>query len=237
MAGGRDPARARRQPARRRAGELAGDDADRRRSRCRAGFLRTAFRRRCAPWSSVPTMLDERAKRRGPARRRSRCATWPIATTNCISRLLTDFHDAHRGDDARATRRSLRRAKEGIEALEREISRATAATAFFLFHRPRRWNAQRGRLDGLRAQARQARRPQRAAAGQAGRSLLADRRRDVRACRREVRHHARHRHAAAARRGAATRRDDGASAEPAAFRRGDAARCAKATASCSRAWR
>ena len=51
-------------------------------------------------------------------------------------------------------------------------ARSTRATppdaqdAFYLFHRPRRWNPQRGRVDGLGAQARQARRvqPLRAAA-------------------------------------------------------------------------
>ena len=81
----------------------------------------------------------------------------------------------------------------------------------------------RGRVDGLRAQARQARRPECAAARarrrRAWRVFLGDRGRHVAVARGALRHHAGHRHAAAARHRVAVRRDDGAPAEPPAPRR------------------
>ena len=144
--------------------------------------------------------------------------------------LLTDFLDAPAetlpGDEA-----LLAHARECIEALNRRYAAAgekpRVGDRFFLFHRPRRWNAARARLDGPRAQARQAGRPERAAARRAGHERFSlDRRRHRGAARRALRHHARHRHAAAARRGAQVRRDDGAPAQPPAPRRpaGGAAR-------------
>ena len=90
-------------------------------------------------------------------------------------------------------------------------------------------------MDGIRAQARQARRSQCAAARRRRRALLAHRRRRRALAERPLRHHARQRFAAAARRGAQAGRDDGASAQPSALRRGAESRHRAATRSCSRA--
>ena len=73
-------------------------------------------------------------------------------------------------------------------------------------------------MDGPRAQAGKALGPQCPSAGRRERSLLAHRREDRAAVERQVRDHARHRHAVAARGRAAVRRRDGAPAEPRAFR-------------------
>ncbi|MBK9167499.1 MAG: cyclic beta 1-2 glucan synthetase [Bryobacterales bacterium] len=54
--------------------------------------------------------------------------------------LLTDFRDAHQ-ETLPEDVLLLRQAKEGIEALNRKYERAKD-DAFFLFHRPRRWNPQ-----------------------------------------------------------------------------------------------
>ena len=71
--------------------------------------------------------------------------------------LLTDLADA--------PRRSLPE-DEALERLaEQRISELNAkyGRSFFLFHRPRRWNPAGTRVDGIRAQAREAGRPERAA--------------------------------------------------------------------------
>ncbi len=73
-------------------------------------------------------------------------------------------------------------------------------------------------MDGPRAQAREACRPQRFPARRRERFLLARRRTDRGADGREVRDHARHGHAVAARLGAPVRRSDGAPAQPPALR-------------------
>jgi hypothetical protein len=76
--------------------------------------------------------------------------------------ILSDFVDAtsrERTEDAAM----LAVARAGIEALNarQEDGRRDR---FFLFHRPRLWNPRRGHVDGLGAQARQARGAQQAAA-------------------------------------------------------------------------
>ena len=106
---------------------------------------------------------------------------------------------------------------------------------FFLFHRERRWNPRRGRLDGLGAQARQDRGVQPAAAGRDGHELLGAGRRRCASSRGALLHHARLRHAPAARRREAADRHHRPPAEPAALRRAPRPGHARATASCSRA--
>ena len=96
---------------------------------------------------------------------------------------------------------------------------ATATGSVLPVPSPATLESARAGLDGLRAQARQARRPECASARQRANAFLARRRQYGGACRREVRHHARHRHATAARLRAAVRRCDGASAESSALRR------------------
>ena len=140
--------------------------------------------------------------------------------------LLTDFQDASAetlpGDES-----LLWLARKGIEDLNEKYGRAANPTedgatgdTFFLFHRPRRWNPQERRVDGVRAKARKACGPQRAPARRRERPLRARDRRDRVTAGREVRDHARHRHAAAARLRAAVCRGDGASAEPCTVRAG-----------------
>ena len=96
----------------------------------------------------------------------------------------------------------------------------------------------RARLDGVRTQARQACRPQLAAARtrprERVRALLGRRRQPRGACRHPLRDHARHGHAAAARCRTAVRRHHGPPAEPASFRRRARAWSAAAMGSCSR---
>ncbi len=132
--------------------------------------------------------------------------------------LLTDFADATTEslpEDAAL----LRHAQMQIEALNSNYD----GDAFFLFHRPRRWNPgervwmgferKRGKLADLNWLLRGSR-PR-----QCVRAILARRRQPRSAGRHRLRDHARHRHAVAARRRAAVRRHDGPPAEPAAFRR------------------
>ena len=140
--------------------------------------------------------------------------------------LLTDFHDAvtevRDEDDA-----LLRLAREKIDALNQKHDTpedgAHHGDRFFLFHRPRVWNPseriwmgrerKRGKLADLNALLRG-----RAGAGVGERFsvIVGD---TLAAADGALRHHAGHGHAVAARRRPATRRDDGAPAEPAALRR------------------
>ena len=138
--------------------------------------------------------------------------------------LLTDFADAP-AETLPSDEALLALARKGIEDLNDKYGEAANATlsgatggSFFLFHRPRRWNARegvwmgherkRGKLADLNAFLR----------GGGNDRFSARRRKDRRAIGREVRDHARHRHAVAARVGATVRRRDGASAEPPALR-------------------
>ena len=136
--------------------------------------------------------------------------------------LLTDFPDA--AEESLPTDAPLLQlAQDGINALNRTYGPSANASPdpdeapkehsrgdiFYLLHRPRRWNPQQQSVDGLRAQARQARRPEFAAAGQSARRVFVDRRRHRGPFASEVRHHARHGHAVAARQRKATGRGDG----------------------------
>ena len=107
-----------------------------------------------------------------------------------------------RGDAARETRRwrSPRATDRGAQP------QVPQRGALLPVPPPAPLESRRARLDGLRAQARQARRPECLLRGAPDRSLRARRRRNRVAARREVRDHARHRHAAAARCGAPARR-------------------------------
>ena len=111
-------------------------------------------------------MLAERAGRRRAGRRRWRCASSPTATPQLHFALLTDFRDAAEATQPADDACWCSRRAAGIERLNRKLPRRgrRRRDRFFLLHRPRRWNAREGVLDGLRAQARQAGRPQRAAA-------------------------------------------------------------------------
>ena len=97
----------------------------------------------------------------------------------------------------------------------------------------------RTRLDGIRAQARQARRSELACFVSGASESAAERFSLVvgnieALAGHALRDHARYRHAVAARRRAAVRRHDGAPVEPSRFDRRRSAGCARATASCSR---
>ena len=78
-----------------------------------------------------------------------------------------------------------------------ELNERHGADRFFLFHRERRWNAERAALDGMGAQARQARRVQSAAARRDRHELRRRARRPVDPAVDQVRDHARLRHPAA----------------------------------------
>ena len=149
----------------------------------------------------VPDDARQSERRSRNWSKRWRCAFWPIAMRNLHFGLLTDFRDAA-AEVQPEDESLLRAARQGIEELNRRY-RTGGGAPFFLFHRPRRWNPQervwmgyerkRGKLGDLNALLR----------GGAAGCLLADRRRHRESGGREVRDHARHRHAAAARCGAA----------------------------------
>jgi cyclic beta-1,2-glucan synthetase len=73
--------------------------------------------------------------------------------------LLTDFVDAA-SETLPGDAELVRLAREGVERLNAKYA-DVRTDIFYLFHRPRRWNAQEGCLDGLRAQTRQAGRSER----------------------------------------------------------------------------
>ena len=151
---------------------------------------------------------------------RSRCASSPTATRSCTSRLLTDFHDAAQ-ETLPADARCSRSPRTGIAALNAQVPRTRGIRPLLpvppAAHAGTRasgcwmgYERKRGKLG----------RPERAAARRPGSERFPRVVGDIaRAARRALRHHARHRHPAAARRGPAARRDDGAPAEPAALRR------------------
>ena len=77
--------------------------------------------------------------------------------------VLSDFTDSPtetREDDAAIVAAAV----EGVRALNARYADGRE-DAFYLFHRPRRWNPQRGRVDGVGAEARQAGRVQPLRAG------------------------------------------------------------------------
>ncbi len=153
--------------------------------------------------------------------------------------LLTDLQDAQR-ESLPEDGPLVQLARARIERAEREIRRRRGPKqGRHLLPVPSSAPLERAGtdLDGLRAQARQACGPERTAARRLRGPLFTRRRRHRGPVRSEVRDHAGHRYAAAARCGAATRRRHGAPAEPHPLRRSEAARRARATASCSRAWR
>ena len=193
--------------------QLAGDAA--RGAACVAahGLSRPGFRRTRARWpsfrrssSSAETVeaLVESLEVRFLANRRSALHFG----------LLTDFVDAPAAtlpSDAPLLELAARRIAE--------LNEKHGADRFFLFHRPRRYNAgerawigferKRGKLADLNALLR--------GAGDDRFSRVVGRHRPARQC--QVRDHARHRHAAAARCGAAARRRNDAPAESPALRR------------------
>ena len=135
--------------------------------------------------------------------------------------LLTDFPDAADRDAAarRGAGRASPRAHRGAQPRYAEPRARRIRRPLLPLPPPAAleraegvwmgWERKRGKLAELNALLR----------GGAARPLRADRRRHRRAARRALRHHARHRHAAAARRGAQARRDPGAPAQPPALRR------------------
>ena len=91
----------------------------------------------CRPCSAAPP-----ASRRWS--RRSRCASSPTAIRNLHFGLLTDLHDAASehlpGGRGAASSWPPRASRRSTPSTARPATR-DGATAFFLFHRPRRWNA------------------------------------------------------------------------------------------------
>ena len=132
--------------------------------------------------------------------------------------LLTDLRDAAE-ENLPEDEALLERARAGIESLNRKYA-AGRRDLFFLFHRPAPLERGRGRLDGLRTQARKADAVQRLSPRALRGMLFGSRRRDRDSSLDQIRHHARYRHAVAARVGPPARRHDGASVEPAAVRSG-----------------
>jgi cyclic beta-1,2-glucan synthetase len=131
--------------------------------------------------------------------------------------LLTDLRDAAeetRPEDAPL----LEQARERIEALNARYGSGgnhEGNDIFFLLHRPRRWNPRRPHLDGLRAQARQAGRPEHPAARREAGRFLPGGGRHLGPRRREIRDHPGHGHPVAARRRPPVRRRHGAPPQPA----------------------
>ena len=74
--------------------------------------------------------------------------------------VLSDFTDAPTETRRGRRRRSSPPRSTGVRGAERAVRARRRRTPFYLFHRPRRWNPQRGRVDGLGAEARQAGRVQ-----------------------------------------------------------------------------
>ena len=146
--------------------------------------------------------------------------------------LLSDFTDAptetRPGDDA-----ILAAAVAGVEELNRKYD-AGGIGPFALFHRPRRWNPGEGRVDGLGAQARQARGVQRLPGQRPAGGVLDRRRRRRGAPRYPLRHHPRLRYRPSARCGAAAHRHAGPPAQPRRVRPAARPGGARATASSSR---
>ena len=184
-------------------------------------------------WSS--SRCCSAAWRRSPRRSStSRCSSSPTASRN-LHFACSATSPTRRGDAPE--RRRDRRGGGGGQCARSTRTRYAAGGAeatFYLFHRPRRWNAARGRVDGLGAQARQARRVQPVPARRRDGRVLHDRRRLAVAARRATPSRSTPTRAAA-RRGAAARRRDRASAQPRRVRPDARPRRARATASCSRA--
>ena len=117
-----------------------------------------ASRRSRARWCRAD-VAHQRSRTSTSWSRRSKSASSPIGMTNLRFGLLTDFRGCARGDAAGRRSAAAACAQKAIEELNEQV-RAATGDVFFLFHRPRRWNARERRLDGIRAQARQARRPE-----------------------------------------------------------------------------
>ena len=136
--------------------------------------------------------------------------------------LLTDFRDA--AEEVQPEDESLLRlAEQGIEGLNARYE-SDGGDMLLPVSPPAPLESAGTRLDGLRAQARQTRRLECAAARRRAGCLLADCRRYREADRREVRDHAGYRYAVAARCGAATGGRHGASVESRALLRSRGAR-------------
>ena len=79
--------------------------------------------------------------------RRLKSGTWPIAAHHLHFGLLTDFLDAPQAETER-DEPLLQRAQQGIEQLNARYS-TEEQDRFFLFHRPRCWNARERRWMGF----------------------------------------------------------------------------------------
>ena len=212
------------------AGELVPDAARDTRARCRGWTSRPGSRENRARWWWSPRMLTERERHRRP--RRSAGSPFPGQPgREPALRAADGFSRRTRGNAARGCAPVAAGAAEDRRA-EREVPRATPRDERRLRRRvlpvpsPARLESARAGMDGLRAQTGKARRPECAAARRRGRdeALRVHRRRHRSADGREIRDHARHRHRAAARRGPAIGRSDGAPVESRVLRPGAAAR-------------
>jgi cyclic beta-1,2-glucan synthetase len=138
-----------------------------------------------------------------PCARRSRtwrCSSSPTARRNLHFAVLSDFTDAP-AETREATPRSSPPRSAGVRALNARYADGRA-DAFYLFHRPRRWNPRQGVWMGWERKRGKLAEFNRFVRGGAEAPSRRRRRRRRRA--RSLRHHARRRHGAAAGRGAAT---------------------------------
>ena len=193
-----------RQPARARGRQLGGDAARCARCCCRGSTSRAGI-----PPSTAP------GRGADPAR------PTPPRSTRCVEALEVRFL-ANRDPQPRlraadrlprrraaststATTALLQRARDGIEALNAQVRRGARRRPSSCFHRARRWNPREGCGWAGSASAASSRTSTRAPRRRraASPTIVGDAR--ARCTRRPLRHHARHRHRAAARRGAAAR--------------------------------
>jgi hypothetical protein len=187
--GARRPGRwsGRRGPARGRDQPIGGGD------RALGGDLPDAAERSCRASTSRPASPpNHRTRGRGAdaalpssprstaCSRRSRSATWPTAIRTspspCSATCATRPREHMDGDDA-----LLARARDGVQALNARYRAAGRPAPFYLLPPRPPLEPARGRVDGLGAQARQARAIQRGAA-RGARALLHHRRRRPAAC-------------------------------------------------------
>ena len=157
--------------------------------------------------------VRQREGRARSARSISRCSISPTAIRICASRFSATSPTRQ---PKRVTGCRDRRGSDlaGIAVPERRSIREMVADVFYLFHRPRRWNPKQGVWMGWERKRGKLAEFNRFLRGQAADAFSVDRRRRRTAPRVPLRHHARRRHRAAAGRGAAAGRRDGASAQP-----------------------
>ena len=128
----------------------------------------------------VPAIVDSEARADVAARRSRGAVPRATAIRTCTSRCSSDFRRRRRARRTPSDDALVDAARRGID----ELNERHGADRFFFFHRERRMERRRAALDGMGAQARQARRVQPAAARRDRHQLHRPARRPARCCRR-----------------------------------------------------